>query len=659
MVRRVSRSVKSANSMRTLSIDIETYSSTSIKAGVHKYASAPDFEILLLAYAFDNEPVRIVDLASGEALPEDLANALDKPEDYVLTAFNASFERTCLPAAYSNPALWDCTMVRCAMLGLPTSLDGAGKALSITQQKMAEGKALIKFFCEPCKPTKTNGGRTRNLPHHDPDRWARFKEYCMRDVEAEREIRNKLLSFEIPQQEKDLWVLDQRINDRGVMVDRQLAEKAVELSGTYRQRLEAEAIRLTGLDNPNSVSQLLQWLGREGVETETLTKKDVPALLAKAEDATVRRVLEIRQEMSKSSVKKYDAMLKSIGDDGRIRGLLQYYGATRTGRWAGRMVQVHNLPRNDMKELDLARNLVKQGDLNALELLFGNVPDVLSQLIRTAFIAKPGCTFAVCDFSAIEAVVLAWLADEEWRMDVFRTHGKIYEASASKMFNVAIESIDKKSPLRQKGKVAELALGYQGGPNALKTMGALDMGLKEDELKPLVDAWRAANKKIVSLWYQMDEAAKLAISEKREVPVAKGVAFYIEKQVLSMRLPSGRSLRYPGAHLAEGKYGKVIKFKGMDQTTKQWGIQDTYGGKLVENAVQAIARDCLAEAMLGVSLFEKIVMHVHDEIIVEANHNTSAGVLDYMHRVMSKPIPWAPGLPLKAEGYVTDYYKKD
>jgi DNA polymerase len=642
--------------MRTLSIDIETYSSVSIKDGVYKYITAPDFQILLLAYAFDNEPVQVVDLAQGEDLPEEVLNALHFwPDDYVLTAFNAAFERTCLKT--SSIKAWDCTMVRCAMLGLPTNLDGAGKALGITQQKMTEGKALIKFFCEPCKPTKTNGGRTRNLPHHDPARWELFKKYCARDVEAEREIRNKLLSFPVVDMERRLWELDQQINDRGVGVDVTLATNAVRIAADYKARLEAEAISLTGLENPNSVSQLIAWLEREGMQTDSLTKKDVPELLKQTSDDVVTRVLQIRQELGKSSVKKYDAMLKSVGDDGRIRGLLQYYGATRTGRWAGRMVQVQNLPRNEMKELDIARNFVIGNNSEALELIFGNIPDVLSQLIRTAFVAGEGKTLAVCDFSAIEAVVLAWLAGEEWRMDVFRTHGKIYEASASKMFNVPIETIDKKSPLRQKGKVSELALGYQGGPNALITMGALDMGLKESELKPLVDAWRAANPSIVKLWYAMDDAAKRAVDSKVEVPVRNGVSFYIQKGVLSMRLPSGRSLRYPFAHLADGKYGKVVKFKGVDQTTKQWGLQDTYGGKLVENAVQAIARDCLAESMLRINdKGGRIVMHVHDEVIIET---ADPADLAMMQAVMAEPISWAPGLPLKAEGYTTYYYKKD
>ena len=644
--------------MRTLSIDIETYSSVSIKDGVYKYITAPDFQILLLAYAFDNEPVQVVDLAQGETVPERVFDAIYGYADgYQLTAFNAAFERTCLASPGGDAARWDCTMVRCAMLGLPTNLDGAGKALGITQQKMTEGKALIKFFCEPCKPTKTNGGRTRNLPHHDPARWELFKKYCARDVEAEREIRNKILSFPVPDMERRLWVLDQQINDRGVGVDVTLAANAVRIAADYKARLEAEAICLTGLENPNSVSQLIDWLEREGMQTDSLTKKDVPELLKQTSDDVVTRVLQIRQELGKSSVKKYDAMLKSVGADGRIRGLLQYYGATRTGRWAGRMVQVQNLPRNEMKELDIARNFVIGNNSEALELIFGNIPDVLSQLIRTAFVAGEGKTLAVCDFSAIEAVVLAWLAGEEWRMDVFRTHGKIYEASASKMFNVLIETIDKNSPLRQKGKVSELALGYQGGPNALITMGALDMGLKESELKPLVDAWRAANPSIVKLWYAMDDAAKRALDSKVEVPVRNGVSFYMQKGVLSMRLPSGRALRYPFAHLADGKYGKVVKFKGVDQTTKQWGLQDTYGGKLVENAVQAIARDCLAEAMLRINdKGGRIVMHVHDEVIIETADPSD---LAMMQAVMAEPISWAPGLPLKAEGYTTYYYKKD
>lgn len=657
--------------MRTLSIDIETYSSHDIKdGGVYKYVEAPDFQILLLAYAFDDEPVQIVDLASGEELPREVMSALFVP-DVMKQAFNASFERTCINRSLDfsggfagHPSHWDCTMVRCAMLGLPMSLDKAAEVLKLPVQKMKEGKTLINYFCKPCKPTKTNGGRLRNLPHHNPEKWELFKRYCAMDVEVERSIRTKLSFFTPSEDERSLWILDQLINDRGVRMDKKLISNAIRIDADYRERLMQEAVNLTGLVNPNSVSQLIGWMSEATGEAVTdMTKKNVPVLLDNAPNDTVRRVLEIRQELSKTSVKKYMAMAKGVCADGRLRGLLQYYGATRTGRWAGRNVQVQNLPRNEIKDLDAAREFVLSGDSDAIEVLWGNVPDTLSQLIRTAFTASKDSQLLVSDFSAIEAVVLAWLSGEEWRMEVFRTHGKIYEASASKMFKVPLESIDKKSPLRQKGKLSELALGYQGGPNALISMGALNMGVKEDELKPLVDAWRGANKKIAALWYAMNDAAIATIETGKPHSANRYLSFSMKKGMLVMHLPSGRQLYYPHARTRDGRFGNsVIVYKGTHQQTRQWVDIDTYGGSLVENATQAIARDCLALTLLRLDAagFDT-VMHIHDEVVIDlpGSEEYAEQQLPVVQAIMSEPIPWAEGLPLKAEGYVTRYYKKD
>lgn len=648
--------------VRTLGIDIETYSSNDISDGVYKYAEADDFEILLFAYSINDGPVQMVDIAQGEELPPRVYDALTDPS-VLKTAFNAAFERTCLNRFFElhmGAEQWECTMVRSAMLGLPLSLDGVGRVLRLEQQKMSEGKALIRYFSVPCKPTKVNGGHTRNLPQHAPDKWATFKRYCIRDVEVEQAIRRITSGYKIPESERRLYIADQRINDRGVLVDMQLVEQAIRMDAAYKGRLNAEAAELSGLDNPNSVAQLKAWLENEtGTAVDKLSKKDIPDLLASASSDKVERMLRIRQEMAKTSTKKYEAMKETACADGRVRGLLQFYGANRTGRWAGRLVQVQNLPQNHLDDLDYARELVKSGDMPTVELLFGNVPDTLSQLIRTAFIARDGCTFLVCDFSAIEARVIAWLAREKWRLEVFRTHGKIYEASASMMFHVPVEEITKTDPRRQKGKIAELALGYQGGVGAMKQMGGEKMGLSEDEMNDIVNNWRNANPAIVRLWKDVEDAARMVIRSGEPVSV-KGLKFFMSLGALMVRLPSGRCLSYPRPAIGQNRFGTAsIQYEGVSQTTKQWGVQETYGGKLVENIVQGIARDCLAVTILR--LEEQgfpIVFHVHDEVIIEAPED-GVHTLEAVEEIFRTPIPWAPDLPLKGAGYKTKYYLKD
>jgi DNA polymerase len=648
--------------MRTLNIDIETYSSTDLlKSGVYKYVQAPDFAILLFAYSFDDEPVQVVDLASGEELPEVVMRDLENM--FVLkTAYNANFERTCISQFLGINLVcgqWECSMAKASMLGLPLSLDAAAKALKLEQSKDSAGKALIRYFSIPCKPTIANGGRTRNLPGHAPEKWEKFKEYCRQDVIVEKAIRDKISFFEIHETEKKLWRLDQRINDTGVLLDPQFVKNAISIDSTFRERLTTEAVKLTKLDNPNSAAQLKEWISKEtDSEVATLRKDDIPALLQSTDCEIVKRVLQIRQEMAKTSIKKYEAMSKVICQDNRVRGLLQYYGANRTGRWAGRLVQVQNLPQNHLPDLDLARQLVKDNDLELIEMCFGNVPDTLSQLIRTAFVAPEGKKFVIADFSAIEARVIAWLAGERWRLDVFATHGKIYEASAAQMFKVPIETVTKGSPLRQKGKVAELALGYQGGPNALEKMGALKMGIEADELPKLVKMWRNANKQIVNLWQKVQDCAVAAVENNGMGESLRGLVFYMKKGILFIELPSGRVLSYMKAQLKDGKFGPVLTYQGMDQTTKQWRTQETYGGKLVENIVQAIARDCLADAMLRVDAAGyKIVMHVHDELVIEVPEEEEH--TEAINKIMGEPIPWAKGLLLRADSYESKYYKKD
>lgn len=649
--------------IHTLGIDIETYSSEDIANGVYRYADAEDFTIQLFAYSVNDGPVLITDIAQGEEIPPRIVEALTDPH-VIKTAFNAAFERTCLNKFFGlnmDAEQWECTMVRSAMLGLPLSLDAVGRVLKLEQQKMQEGKSLIRYFSCPCKPTKVNGGRTRNLPQHAPDKWATFKRYCIRDVEVEQAIRRITAAYRIPESEHRLYVADQRINDRGVLVDMDLVTQAIRMDAAYKGRLNAEAMEISGLDNPNSVAQLKAWLEKETDTTvDKLSKKDLPALLASADNDKVERMLRIRQEMAKTSTKKYEAMRKTACSDGRVRGLLQFYGANRTGRWAGRLVQVQNLPQNHLEDLDYARSLVKSGDLSAVELLFGNVPDTLSQLIRTAFIAKDGCTFLVCDFSAIEARVIAWLAGEQWRLEVFRTHGKIYEASASMMFHVPVEEITKTDPRRQKGKIAELALGYQGGVGAMKTMGGESMGLTEEEMSEIVDNWRNANSAIVRLWKDVEAAARMVIRYGEPVSV-KGLKFFMSLGAMMIQLPSGRCLSYPRPSVGVNRFGsESICYEGVSQTSKQWCQQETYGGKLVENIVQGIARDCLAITILR--LEEKgypIVFHVHDEVIIEAPENDGVHTLQGVEEIFRMPITWAPGLPLKGAGYTTKYYLKD
>ena len=648
--------------MHTLNIDIETYSSYDlIKGGLYKYVEAPDFEILMIAYSIDGGPIKIITDFTDAS--EDYIQFYTIIDDnrYVKKAWNANFERICIQKEFGinlPVEQWECTMVKASMLGLPLSLDAASKALKLNQEKDSAGKALIRYFSLPCKPTKANGMRTRNYPSDDFVKWQQFKDYCIQDVKVEMGIGQKLEFFNIPDAEMELWYLDQKINDTGVMIDEDFVMNAIKHDIEYKNRLIAEAMEITGLDNPNSVSQLKGWLEAE-VEgpIEKLSKEIIPELMKATESDIVKRVLNIRQEMAKTSVKKYEAMRMAICKDKRVRGLLQFNGANRTGRWAGRLVQVQNLPRNYLKDIELAKMLVKRDDLDMLEMLFGNVPDTLSQLIRTSFIAPDGHKFIVADFSAIEARVIAWLADEAWRLEVFKTHGKIYEASAAQMFKIPIEDVDKE--MRQKGKVAELALGYQGGPNALVKMGALKMGLTESELPEIVSKWREANKKIVDCWYWVENAAIFAVENNTSKKTAHGLTFRKEKNILFVDLPSGRSLSYIRPNLIDSKFGgKALIYEGMNQTTKQWGRQDTYGGKLVENIVQAIARDCLADTMLRVDKAGyKIVLHVHDEIVIEAANGY--GHLDDVLDIMRQPIEWAKGLPLDGAGFETTYYKKD
>lgn len=659
-----------------LSIDLETYSSVDIMtSGAYKYVESPDFEILLCAYALNGETVTLIDRTdvnnNYNVLHMDNSNNFTKAlfnPSILKTAFNANFERLCLSKHFNTVIpvdQWQCTSVFALTLGLPGSLAMVGQALRLAEdkQKLATGKALIKYFCCPCAPTKVNGGRTRNLPEHAPEKWEQFKEYCIQDVEVERTIRGKLLRFPPLPEEQRLWNLDQKINDTGVRVNQTLINNAIECNGLYQEKCLIEATELTGLANPNSPTQLKKWVGeREGVELLSFTKADVSGLLKTSTSKEVKRVLELRQEMSKTSVKKYDSMARAVCKDSRTRGLLQFYGANRTGRWAGRLIQVQNLPKNFLEDLDYARNLLLAGDYETLELLFGSVPDVLSQLIRTAFIPANGNRFIVADFSAIEARVIAWLAGEGWRMEVFAGHGKIYEASASQMFHVPIELIKDGNPeyaLRAKGKVSELALGYQGGAEALKKMGAIAMGLTEEELPAIVKAWRKANPAIVKLWNMVGNKAMQAIRDKSTVDFKYGMQFIYESGMFFIKLPSGRKLAYARPKIEKNRFDQDgITYEGMNQETKQWGKVDTYGGKLVENIIQAIARDCLRETMFRVDdEGYNIVMHVHDEVIVDCPNGF--GSLKHLTDIMAEPIPWAPGLLLKGAGSELNYYKKD
>ena len=641
-----------------LSIDLETFSDVDlIKCGVYAYADSPAFEVLLFAYSFDGGETRVIDLAQGEELPEEVVEAVFDGS-VVKTAFNANFERTCLSkhfGRYLPPDSWHCSAIQAAMLALPRSLEDVGAVLGLDEQKMREGKELIRYFCVPCKPTKANGGRRRNLPCHAPEKWELFKTYCMRDVDVEKSIRRKLCKFPIPEGEMELYRLDQRINDRGVLVDMGLVRQAVKCECLHKEVVTRRAYELTGLENPNSVAQLKGWLGENGVEAESLSKKAVAEMIEES-DGEVEELLRLRLLMAKTSVKKYEAMERSVCSDGRVHGLLQFYGANRTGRWAGRLVQVQNLPQNHIEDLELARRLVREGRFEDVEMLYDSTPKVLSELIRTAFVPEPGCRFVVADFSAIEARVLAWLAGEQWRLEVFSSHGKIYEASASAMFHVPIEEVTKGSPLRQKGKIAELGLGYGGAAGALVSMGALDMGLSEDDLPSLVAAWRRANPHITQFWWDVDKAAVGAVT-KRTVTRAGRIGFEYRSGILFVTLPSGRKLAYVRPRMAVNKFGREgLTYEGILEN-KKWGRIETYGPKLVENIVQGTARDLLAEAMLRVERKGyPIVMHCHDEIIAEVPEGK--GSVEEMCEVMAVRPSWAEGLPLRADGYECPFYQK-
>lgn len=659
--------------MHKLNIDLETYSDIPIqKAGAQRYIASPNFEILLFGFSFDGSPVTVVDFAQGETLPKWVQEALLDPI-CIKKAWNAPFEWGCLSKYIGKPLppeQWRCSMFHSLYAGYPASLDVAGRALGLEEdkRKLYTGKALIRYFCVPCAPTKTNGMRTRNYPHHDPAKWKLFKEYCGRDVVTEMTIDTRLSNIAIPEFVQKEWETDLIINSRGVAVDMNMVSGALEIGATVKNNLMTEAVQISKLDNPNSIKQLSSWLEEEtGEEIASLNKDTVSRMLAKEDNsAEVTRMLEIRQELGKTSTKKYDAIETAVCPDGRVRGLLQFYGANRTGRWAGRLVQVQNLPRTYTEPLELAREVVKKRSVGALKCIYGSVSDTLSQLIRTAFIAPQGKVLIDADFSAIEARVISWLAKEEWRLDVFRTHGKIYEASASQMFGVPFELISKGNPeyaLRQKGKVAELALGYQGSSGALIAMGALDMGIPEEDLPDIVKRWREANKRIRDLWYAMDAAAVQVISQggsvavnnillSREYDADLGVDF------LTVRLPSGRKLYYNSPGLGVNQWGNPsITYMGINDKNK-WARIETYGGKLVENCVQAIARDCLAQAIEHLEENGyKVIFHIHDEVVIESDAETAS--LDDVVEIMSRPIPWAPDLPLGADGWIGTFFKKD
>lgn len=660
---------------RHLNIDIETYSDVDIgKCGLYKYAEADCFEVLLFAYAWDLGEVHVVDLANGEAIPEEVVQGM-KDENVIKHAYNAAFEIACLNQAgcVTPPEQWRCTMLHGLYLGYPAGLAKLGEALGLPddKRKLATGKALIKYFCVPCAPTKTNGGRTRNLPKHDPDKWALFKEYNRMDVVTEIEDYKRLQAFPVPDDVQKDWVIDLKINSTGIAIDQELLEGALAIDQEHKERLTQRAVELTGLQNPNSRTQLLDWINTNtSVQLPDITKATVAANL-ETEDEKLAEVLKLRVELGKSSVSKYQAMERARCKDGRVRGLLQYYGANRTGRWAGRLVQVQNLPRNYIETLDEARTLVKLKNAESIELLYGNVADTLSQLIRTAFVAPEGTRFCVADFSAIEARVISWLAQEKWRMEVFATTGKIYEAAASMMFNVPVEKIKKGNPeyaLRSKGKVAELALGYQGGPAALIAMGALNMGLTEDELPDIVKRWRGANTNICKLWANVETAA-FNVMEDGMARMVPGVATFRREasavyglDFLTVQLPSGRKLYYPSPRLAENRFGRfAIHYKSVGQATGKWEETSTYGGKMVENITQAFARDCLAVAIERlVEEGYKPLMHIHDEVVCEVPlEKLHADEVDRMSEIMCRPISWAPGLKLNAAGFEGPYYKKD
>lgn len=646
--------------MKTLSIDIETYSDQNLaKCGVYRYVESPVFEILLFSYSIDGAPVQIVDLACGETIPADVVAALTD-DSVIKWAFNATFERICLSrylgyptGDYLEPESWRCSMIWAATMGLPLSLEGVGAVLGLEKQKLTEGKELIKYFCQPCAPTKTNGQRTRNLPAHAPDKWLAFKKYNIRDVETEMSIQARLAKFPVPDSIWDEYHIDQEINDRGVALDMELVRQAIQMDGRSRSELTQAMKDLTALENPNSVQQMKQWLSDNGMETDTLGKKAVAELL-KTAPPELQKVLTLRQQLAKSSVKKYQAMETAVCADGRARGMFQFYGANRTGRWAGRIIQMQNLPQNHLVDLAEARGLVHNGDFNAVEMLYEDVPDTLSQLIRTAFVPQGDRKFIVADFSAIEARVIAWIAGEEWRQKVFAEGKDIYCASASQMFGVPVEKHGVNGHLRQKGKIAELALGYGGSVGALKAMGALEMGLAEEELQPLVQAWRDANSNITKLWWDVDRAAMDAVRYRYETET-HGITFTYKSGMLFITLPSGRRLAYVKPKIGENQFGgDCITYEGVGGT-KKWERLNSYGPKFVENIVQATARDLLCYSMQTLRCCS-IVMHIHDEVVIEADRRMSLqAICDQMGRV---PV-WADGLQLRADGYETDFYKKD
>lgn len=644
--------------MKQINIDIETYSNTDLtKAGVYKYADDPSFTVLLFGYSVDQGSVRCIQCAKGEKIPAEIIAALQDPA-VMKFAFNASFERVCLSSflgVHLPPISWRCTMVAALYLGLPGSLAAVGAVLGLEKQKLSEGKDLIKYFSVPCKPTKTNGGRTRNRPEHDPEKWDAFVRYNIRDVETEMGIAQKISRFPVPDAVWQQYALDQQINDLGVAIDRTLARQAIACDEECRARYLARARELTGLENPNSPIQLKEWLQSKGTDVESLAKKEVKELL-ETTDGEVKEVLQLRQLLSKSSVKKYTAMETCCCSDGRAHGLLQFYGANRTGRWAGRLIQVQNLPQNHISDLEVARSLICSGCFEAAEVLYDSVPDLLSQLIRTAFVPKPGCRFIVADFSAVEARALSWMAGEKWRMDVFAKNGDIYCASASQMFGVPVEKHGVNGHLRQKGKIAELALGYGGSVGALKAMGALEMGLSEEDLQPLVESWRQTNPKIVQLWWDVDKAAVTAVKEKKPTRV-KCFTFHYEAGFLIATLPSGRSLFYAKPRILRNEYDRdSLTYEGVG-TAKRWERIESYGPKIVENLTQALCRDLLAEAMQRLSdAGYKIVMHVHDEVVIEAPMDAE---VDTACEIMSETPSWAPGLVLNAAGYACAFYQKD
>lgn len=646
--------------MKHISIDIETFSSVDLtKCGVYKYIEAPDFEILLFGYSVDGGAVQVVDLASGEKIPPDVLAALED-ETVIKWAFNANFERVCLSrylglptGDYLDPMSWRCSMVWSAYLGLPQSLAEVGAVLGLEKQKLTEGKDLIRYFCVPCKPSKANGGRTRNLPEHDRAKWLRFKAYNIRDVEAEMQIQQKLSRFPVPEAVWEEYRLDQEINDRGIGVDMEMVAQAIAIDARAKAELTDAMQELTGLDNPNSVMQMRQWLAANGLEMGSLGKKEVATVL-KIAPSQLRKVLTLRQQLAKSSVKKYQAMENAVCADSRARGMFKFYGANRTGRFAGKLVQLQNLPQNHMPDLAEARGLVRCGDYAALSMLYEDIPDTLSQLIRTAFVPQDGRKFIVADFSAIEARVIAWLAGEDWRIDVFASGGDIYCASASQMFGVPVVKHGINGHLRQKGKIAELALGYGGSVGALKAMGALDMGLQEGELQPLVTAWRESNPNITALWWDVDQAVKSCIKQKLPSET-HGIKFEFKSGFLFITLPSGRQLAYVKPCMGENNFGgESVTYMGIG-STKKWERLESYGPKFVENVVQAISRDILCHAMRTLSHCS-IVAHVHDELIIEADRRMS---LDAVCEQMGRTPPWAEGLQLRADGYECEFYQKD